>query len=168
VNGRFAAIDAPAGAFGQEVSSDSQWRRAVHLITLLLIGAAGFILICAFLYLGQERSIFFPQANDPQLRQQYSAQRIECATTAMRAWRAGGSRIRKRPRPPSFFTSAATPRMCSTPRALRQASTREPWSSSIPQLRRQHWRAGQQALYDDGLALYDYAITRGVPPSTSS
>ena len=50
------------------------------LLTLLLIAAGGFFLICAFLYFGQERSIFFPGPNDPQLRQRYAAQRIEIKT----------------------------------------------------------------------------------------
>jgi pimeloyl-ACP methyl ester carboxylesterase len=58
------------------------------VLTLLLIAAGGFIVICAFLYFGQERSIFFPGPNDPQLRQQYSAQRVEIATTgaALEGW----------------------------------------------------------------------------------
>src|SRR4029453_11356106 len=49
-------------------------------ITLLVIGGGGFVLICALLYFGQERSIFFPRPNDPQLRERYAAQRVEIKT----------------------------------------------------------------------------------------
>src|SRR5678815_2971322 len=51
------------------------------LITLLIVAGGGFVLICALLYFGQERSIFFPRPNDPQLRERYAAQRVEIETT---------------------------------------------------------------------------------------
>src|SRR5512138_2649667 len=52
------------------------------LITLLVVAGGGFALICALLYFGQERSIFFPQPNDAQLRERFAAQRIEIKTAA--------------------------------------------------------------------------------------
>ena len=58
------------------------------LITLLIVAGGGFVLICALLYFGQERSIFFPRPNDAQLRQRYAAERIEIKTaeTTLEGW----------------------------------------------------------------------------------
>ena len=50
------------------------------LLSLLVVAGGGFVLICALLYFGQERSIFFPQPNDAQLRERYAAERIEIKT----------------------------------------------------------------------------------------
>ena len=78
--------------------------------------------------------------------------------------KAGGSKARTRPRRRSFSTSAATPKTCFTPRARRRTSTRAQWwSSTIAGYGGSSGEPGQQALYEGGLAIYDYAIKRGVP-----
>lgn len=134
------------------------------VLTLLLIGAGGFVLICAFLYFGQERSIFFPGPNDPQLQRQYSAQRIEIASTdaTLEGWWIEQPQAAT-PAVVLYFggngedvlhTATTAPNIDA--RALLVVNYRSYGRST--------GKPGQKALYEDGLAIYDYAIKRGVPP----
>ncbi|HJY37728.1 MAG TPA: hypothetical protein VJ299_09695, partial [Steroidobacteraceae bacterium] len=50
------------------------------MLSALILVVGGYTLICLLLYFGQERSIFFPGPNDPQLRQRFDAERFEIAT----------------------------------------------------------------------------------------
>ena len=134
------------------------------MLTLLLIGAAGFVLICAFLYLGQERSIFFPQANDAQLRQQYSAQRIELTTTGdarLEGWWVENPQATT-PAVVLYFGGNAED-VLHTASAASSIDARAMVVVNYRSYGGSTGEPGQQALYDDGLALYDYAISRGVP-----
>lgn len=133
------------------------------LLTLLIVGVGGIALICVLLYFGQESSIFFPRPNDPQLRQQHLAQRFEIATTEalLEGWWMENPRATT-PVVVLYFGGNAEDVLYTASTASRLearavvvvnyrgfgGSTGEP---------------GQQALYDDGLAIYDYAIERGVP-----
>jgi uncharacterized protein len=133
------------------------------LFTLLLVAGGGYILICALLYFGQERSIFFPRPNDVQLRQQYAAQRIEIetpdatlegwwienlqATTPAVVLHFGGNAE------DVLYTASEASKIDA--RALVVVNFRG--YGGTP------GKPGQKALYDDGLAIYDYVIERGVP-----
>lgn len=134
------------------------------VLTLLLIAAGGFILMCAFLYFGQERSIFFPGPNDPQLQQQYSAQRVEIATTGatLEGWWIEN---------PEATTPAVVLYFGGNGEDVLHTATTAPSIGARSLLvvnyrgyGRSTGEPGQKALYDDGLAIYDYAVGRGARP----
>ncbi len=133
-------------------------------VTLLVLVLGGFTLICALLYFGQESSIFFPRPNDLQLQQRYSAERFEVASAGatLEGWWIDNPQAAT-PAVVLYFGGNAEDVLYTASEASRidaravvvvnyrgyGGSTGEP---------------GQQALYDDGLAIYDYAIRRGVAP----
>lgn len=135
------------------------------LLPLLLVGVGGYALVCALLYFGQERSIFFPRPNDPQLRQHYAAQRIEIAANGaqLEGWWIENPHATTQAVVLYFggnaedvlYTASAASDIDA--RALVVVNYRGYGGST--------GEPGQQALYDDGLAIYDYAIKRGVPPA---
>jgi pimeloyl-ACP methyl ester carboxylesterase len=134
------------------------------LLTLLIVGFGGFALICTLLYFGQESSIFFPRPNDTQLREQYSAQRMEIATNAaqLEGWWIEN---------PQATTSAVVlyfggnaEDVLYTASAASDIDARAVVVVNYRSYGGSTGEPGQQALYDDGLAIYDFAIERGVPP----
>ncbi len=134
------------------------------LLTLLIVGAGGYVLICALLYFGQERSIFFPQPNDPQLRQHYSAQRIEIATNGaqLEGWWIENPQATT-PAVALYFGGNAED-VLYTASAASEINARAVVVVNYRGYGGSSGEPGQKALYDDGLAIYDYAIKRGVPP----
>ena len=133
------------------------------LITALVVAGGGFVLICALLYFGQERSIFFPTPNDAQLRAHYSAQRIEIAIAGAtlegwwveNAWATTPAVI-------LYFGGNAEDVLYTAS----VASNIDARAVVVVNYRGYGGSTGepsQKALYDDGLAIYDYAIKRGVP-----
>jgi len=134
------------------------------LLTLLLLLVGGFTLVCVLLYFGQESSIFFPQPNDPQLRQRYSAARFEIATAQakLEGWWIENPQATT-PAVVLYFGGNAEDVLYTASeasnidaRALVVVNYRGYGGSG--------GKPGQKALYDDGLAVYDYAVKRGVPP----
>jgi uncharacterized protein len=133
-------------------------------VTLLILVVGGFTSICALLYFRQESSIFFPRPNDLQLRQRYSAERfeIQAAGTTLEGWWIDNPQATT-PAVVLYFGGNAEDVLYTAGEASRidaravlvvnyrgyGGSTGEP---------------GQKALYDDGLAIYDFAVNRGVPP----
>jgi uncharacterized protein len=133
------------------------------LLTLLIVGVGGFVLICALLYFGQERSIFFPRPNDVQLRQRYSAQRIEIAAAGakLEGWWIENARATT-PAVILYFGGNAEDVLYTAS----MASNIDASAVVVVNYRGYGGNTGepsQQALYEDGLAIYDYAIKRGVP-----
>jgi pimeloyl-ACP methyl ester carboxylesterase len=133
------------------------------LITALVVAGGGFVLICALLYFGQERSIFFPTPNDAQLRSHYSAQRIEIATAGatLEGWWVENARATT-PAVILYFGGNAEDVLYTA----NVASNIDARAVVVVNYRGYGGSTGepsQKALYDDGLAIYDYAIKRGVP-----
>lgn len=133
------------------------------LLTLLAFCAGVFVLICALLYFGQEGSIFFPRPNDVQLRQHYDAQRIEIAApgVTLEGWWVENPQATSQAVVLYFGGNAedvlytASSASSINARALVVVNYRGYGGSG--------GEPGQQALYDDGLAIYDYTVGRGVP-----
>ena len=134
------------------------------LLTLLILVGGGYALICALLYFGQESSIFFPQANDPQLRQRYYAERFEirsrdatiegwwiensqAATSAVVLYFGGNAED-------VLYTAGEATNIGA--RALVVVNYRGYGGNT--------GEPSQRALYEDGIATYDYAVKRGVAP----
>ncbi|MGH8236072.1 MAG: alpha/beta hydrolase [Steroidobacteraceae bacterium] len=133
------------------------------LLTLLMVGVGGFVLICALLYFGQERSIFFPTPNDPQLRQRYSAQRIEIETAdaTLEGWWVENAPATT-PAVILYFGGNAED-VLYTASTASDIDARAVVVVNYRGYGGSTGEPGQKALYDDGLAIYDYAIERGVP-----
>ena len=139
--------------------------RAVQttLITLLIIAGGGFVLICALLYFGQERSIFFPRPNDAQLRQRYAAERIEIKTaeTTLEGWWVENAQATT-PAVILYFGGNAEDVLYTASEAS-NINARAVVVANYPGYGGSSGKPGQHALYEGGLALYDYAIEHGVP-----
>ena len=133
------------------------------LITLLLVAGGGFVLICALLYFGQERSIFFPRPNDPQLRQRYETQRveIETANATLEAWWIENVQATT-PAVILYFGGNAEDVLYTASEAS-SINAHAVVVVNYPGYGGSAGAPGQKALYESGLALYDYAIKRGVP-----
>lgn len=134
------------------------------LVTLLILVGGGYALICVLLYFGQESSIFYPRPNDPQLRQRYAAQRFEIPTTGatLEGWWLENPQATTAAVVLYFggnaedvlYTAGAASNIDAC--AVVVVNYRSYGGST--------GKPGQQALYDDGLAIYDYAVERGVTP----
>jgi pimeloyl-ACP methyl ester carboxylesterase len=134
------------------------------LLTLLIVGAGGYVLICALLYFGQEKSIFFPQPSDPQLRQRYSAQRIEIATKGAQLEGWWIENARSTTSAVILYFGGNAEDVLYTASTASEIDARAVVVVNYRGYGGSTGEPGQQALYDDGLAIYDYAIKRGVPP----
>lgn len=133
------------------------------LITLLIVVGGGFVLVCALLYFGQERSIFFPQPNDPQLRERYAAQRIEIKTAEamLEGWWIENAEATT-PAVVLYFGGNAEDVLYTASEAS-SINARAVVVVNYPGYGGSAGKPGQKALYESGLAIYDYAIQRGVP-----
>lgn len=137
-------------------------RVVLTTLTTLLVVAGGFVLICALLYFGQERSIFFPGPNDPQLRQRYAAERIEikAADATLECWWIGNADATT-PAVILYFGGNAED-VLYTAREASSINARAVVVVNYPGYGGSAGEPGQQSLYEAGLAVYDYAIKRGV------
>jgi pimeloyl-ACP methyl ester carboxylesterase len=132
-------------------------------ITLLIVAGGGFVLICALLYFGQERAIFFPRPNDAQLRQRFAAQRVEIGTAnaPLEGWWVENAQ----PTTPAvvlYFGGNAEDVLYTASEAS-SINARAVVVVNYPGYGGSAGEPGQKAFYESGLALYDYAIKRGVP-----
>lgn len=132
------------------------------LVTLLIVAGGGFVLICALLYFGQERSIFFPRPNDPQLRERYAAQRIEIKTAdgTLEGWWIENA-LATTPAVILYFGGNAEDVLYTASEAS-SIDARAVVVVNYPGYGGSSGKPGQKALYECGLGLYDYAIKRGV------
>lgn len=136
----------------------------IGLLTLLILGTTGFTLICAYLYVGQESLIFFPRPNDAQLLQQHAASRVEIPTSGatLEGWWIDN---------PQATTPAVILYFGGNAEDVLYTATTAP-NFNARQMLVVNWRGyggstgkpGQKALYEDGLAIFDYAIKRGIRP----
>ena len=134
------------------------------LLTALMLLLGGYTLICVLLYFGQESSIFFPRQNDQQLRQRFAAERFEIATSGakLEGWWTENPRATT-PAVVLYFGGNAEDVLYTAS----AASNLDARSVVVVNYRGYGGSSGepsQQALYEDGLAIYDYAIKRGVAP----
>ena len=133
------------------------------LMTALIVAGGGFVLICALLYFSQERSIFYPRPNDAQLRELYAAQRIEIETAdaKLEGWWIENAQA-KTPAVILYFGGNAED-VLYTARTAPLIDARTIVVVNYRGYGGTPGKPGQKALYDDGLAIYDYTLNRGVP-----
>jgi pimeloyl-ACP methyl ester carboxylesterase len=127
-----------------------------------IVAGGGFVLICALLYFGQERSIFFPWPNDAELRQRYAAQRIEIKTaaTTLEGWWIDNGQATT-PAVILYFGGNAED-VLYTASAASNINARAVVVLNYPGYGGSPGEPSQKSLYAGGLAIYDYAIKRGV------
>ncbi len=126
--------------------------------------AAIYVMSCALLYFRQDASIFFPHPNDPRLRQQWMANRIEIPVTGatLEGWWADNPGAAT-PIVILYFGGNAEDVLYTASTASRLDARRllvvnyRGYGGSTG-------RAGQKELYEDALALHDYLIRKGTDP----
>lgn len=134
------------------------------LFSLLALIASVFIAFCGLLYWAQERSIFFPGPNNPTLAQQYLANRVEIGASGatLEGWWVENQRATNDFAVLYFggnaedvlYTAATAPKL----------DARRVLVVNYRGYGRSTGKPGQEALYADALAIYEYAIASGVAP----
>lgn len=125
----------------------------------LILGA--FIVLCLFLYLRQDRLLFYPQPNSPELRQAWRSQRVEITSGehVLEGWWANGAR------PDSNIVVLYFGGNAEDVLGMARAAGLLPCKRLLVVNYRGYGgtkgRPSQQALYEDALAIYDYAIDAG-------
>ena len=134
------------------------------LISLVVLTAIAYLAMCATLYLGQDRSIFFPHPNDPQLRQQRQAQRVEIQTkdAVLEGWWVENPNAANAVLIIYFGGNAED--VLFTAGEHSKFEARQMLVVNYRGYGGSTGMPGQKALYDDALAIYDYAIQRGIRP----
>ncbi len=116
------------------------------------------------LYWRQENAIFFPVHNDPVLRQQFQNSRVEIASgeATLEGWWIDN------PRPASpaviLYFGGNAEDLLYTARQAVNLDARRLLLVNYRGYGRSTGEPGQQALYDDALAIYDFVISSGVHP----
>lgn len=130
----------------------------------LAIGAGAYLLFCALLYWRQEASIFYPGPNDRALRQQWSANRIEipAAGATLEGWwtdKPGAAT----PAVILYFGGNAED-VLYTAGTARHLDARRLLVVNYRGYGASTGRPGQKELYEDALAIYDWAVREGTDP----
>lgn len=137
-------------------------RMLIGVFGLLAVVAGAFVVICVLLYLGQDGSVFFPTRNDPLLVQQQQANRVEIDTggATLEGWWIENPRATT-PAVILYFGGNAED-VLSTASTAANIDARWMLFASYRGYGGSTGRPGQQALYDDALAIYQHAIERGM------
>jgi uncharacterized protein len=135
------------------------------VFSVLAVGAVGYLALAALLYFTQESAIFLPGPNDAGLRRQYEKSRVEIPTghgETVEGWWI------ENPAATNdlailYFGGNAEDVLYTAETASRFNAGRV-FVSNYRGYGASTGRPGQEALYEDGLALYEHAIKRGVQP----
>jgi pimeloyl-ACP methyl ester carboxylesterase len=130
------------------------------LLGILIVVAIAWLAMCALLFFTQESAIFYPGPNDVRLVQQHASRRLEigslegwwvenpAATNDLVIVYFGGNAE------DVLYTAGTLPLLGA--RRMLVVNYRGYGASK--------GRPGQKELYEDGLAIYDYAVGSGVRP----
>lgn len=131
------------------------------LLTFLAVAAIAFVALSALLYWRQESFIFFPRANDPLLVAKHQANRIEIRGAAGRieGWwvdnpRAAHSLV-------ILYFGGNAEDVLYTASTARQFDAQRMLVVNYRGYGRSAGQPGQQALYEDALAIYDHVVSNG-------
>jgi pimeloyl-ACP methyl ester carboxylesterase len=132
------------------------------LIGLLTVGASLYVLFCLLLYWRQESSIFFPVQNDVHLRQEFADGRVEIPVdgATLEGWWIDNPQATTQSVILYFGGNAED--VLYTASQAQAFDARKLLAMNYRGYGRSTGRPGQQALYSDALAIYDYAIGTGV------
>jgi pimeloyl-ACP methyl ester carboxylesterase len=135
------------------------------LTTMLTFGAVilgAFILLCSYLYIRQDRLLFYPRPNDPELREHWRTKRVEIASgdTLLEGWWAEGGAASTSDTVILYFGGNAED-VLGTARIAQRFACKRMLVVNYRGYGGTKGRPGQDALYRDALAIYDYAIDAG-------
>jgi len=131
------------------------------VLTFIALVAGAFVLLCAFLYMRQDRLLFYPRPNAPELRNAWRSQRIEIASGehVLEGWWANGGAPESETVILYFGGNAED--VLGAARTAGQLPCKRLLVVNYRGYGGTKGRPSQQALYEDGLAIYDYAIDAG-------
>jgi uncharacterized protein len=134
------------------------------LLSLLAAAAAVFVVLAALLYWRQESFIFFPRPNDALLARRHQASRIEIRAPGgpLEGWRIANPRTASQAIILYFGGNGEDVLYTATTAPLLHAQ-----DTLVVNYRGYGGTRGkpsQRALYEDGLAIYDYALESGARP----
>lgn len=134
------------------------------LIQVLLLAAAAFVLLCVLLYFRQDGIIFFPGPNDPSMVQEHQPHRvqIQSANVTLEGWwidnpEAGTEKV-------ILYFGGNGEDVLYTAATAPLFDARSLLVVNYRGYGRTPGRPSQAAFYEDGVAVYEYAIKRGVRP----
>jgi pimeloyl-ACP methyl ester carboxylesterase len=135
-------------------------------LSLAVAAAIGYVALAALLYFTQDSSIFFPGPNDIALRCRSENTRVEIRTTrdeTLEGWWV------ENPAASNAFVilyfGGNAEDVLYTATTLPKLGARRMLVVNYPGYGASTGRPGQEALYDYGLAVYDHALSKGVPPN---
>jgi pimeloyl-ACP methyl ester carboxylesterase len=137
-------------------SSMSAILRTMLTVTAFLCSV--FILLCAFLYTQQERFIFFPLKNDVALARAWQAQRVEIASgdTKVEGWWADNSAATAAT--VILYFGGNGEDVLYAAASAHELHARRLLVTNYRGYGASQGNPGQAALFEDALAIYDYAL----------
>jgi uncharacterized protein len=134
------------------------------LLVVLGIGAALYTTLCAFLYVQQDRILFYPGPNDSTLIREWQSRRIQIVSAGhtLEGWWAENPRSTS-PLVLIYFGGNAEDVLVTATTAHR-FDVRRVLVVNYRGYGQTQGRPSQSALYEDGLAIYDYVAREGARP----
>jgi uncharacterized protein len=134
------------------------------LLSLLAAAAAVLVVLAALLYWRQESFIFFPRPNDVLLARRHQANRIEIRAPGgpLEGWRIANSHTSSQAIVLYFGGNGEDVLYTATTAPLLHA--RDTLVVNYRGYGGSPGKPSQKALYEDGLAIYDYALENGARP----
>jgi pimeloyl-ACP methyl ester carboxylesterase len=135
-------------------------RVLTSLLIILGVTAAAFVGLCLLLYFWQERFIFYPQPNDPQLAEQWKPYRLEIPSgdTSLEGWRAVNPDARTDAVILYFGGNAED--VLYTLAGARQIEAKELLAVNYRGYGATRGKPSQRALFADALAIYDHVVAK--------
>ena len=132
------------------------------LFNLLVLGAMAYAGLCALLYVRQESSIFYPGPNDAQLRRDLEPGRVEISTegATLEGWW-----VENRDAPNDIailYFGGNAEDVLYTASTVSKFNARRMLVTNYRGYGGSTGKPGQEALYKDGLATYEHALSKGV------
>jgi pimeloyl-ACP methyl ester carboxylesterase len=130
-------------------------------VTFAAIAVGAFVLLCVYLYLRQDRLLFYPRPNDPSLREHWRTKRIEITSGdhVLEGWWADGGAPESATVILYFGGNAED--VLGTARIAQRFACKRMLFVNYRGYGGTKGRPGQQALYADALAIHEYAIGAG-------
>jgi uncharacterized protein len=139
-------------------------RVIVGVFGIVLCCAVAYTLLCAILYLGQDRALFYPRPDSPQLWRWQQPNRVEIASAGetLEGWWFENHQATS-PAVILYFGGNGEQVLQTLTTADRLDASKVLFVN-YRGYGQSTGKPGQDALYEDALAIYDYAIARGVQP----
>jgi uncharacterized protein len=130
-------------------------------LTLIAIACGAFVLLCGYLYLRQDRLLFYPRPNDAALREHWKTKRVQITsgTHVLEGWWADGGSPQSETVVLYFGGNAED--VLGTARIAGRLACKRMLVVNYRGYGGTTGTPGQEALYEDALAIHVYAIDAG-------